>query len=276
VNDKGSNRFISISELIMLVVSAIYLYPFYYLFINTLKSTQEAAFHPLALPKDIVFSSYISIFENTPLLNSFKNTFVITACSVLLIVLFGSMAAYTISFRPNKLNRFFMFYLLAGFMIPVQSSLIPLFEIMIKLHLIDKLYGVILLYTQGCVFAFFLYLGFMRTFPKELEEAAVIDGCGPFQVFIKIVFPLLKPITTTVIIYHTMWIWNDFMFVNQFLNSRKNGTLILEIFRAKGQFSTDWSAFMAMLVLILLPSFIFFLFMQKHIVKGLMGGAVKG
>jgi raffinose/stachyose/melibiose transport system permease protein len=260
----------------MLVVSAIYLYPFYYLFINTIKSTQEAAYHPLALPRNIVFSSYINIFENTPLLNSFKNTFIITACSVMLIVLFGSMAAYTISFRPNKLNRFLMFYLLAGFMIPVQSSLIPLFEIMIKLHLIDKLYGVILLYTQGCVFAFFLYLGFMRTFPKELEEAAVIDGCGPFQVFTRIVFPLLKPITTTVIIYHTMWIWNDFMFVNQFLNSRKNGTLILEIFRAKGQFSTDWSAFMAMLVLILLPSLIFFLFMQKHIVKGLMGGAIKG
>jgi raffinose/stachyose/melibiose transport system permease protein len=276
VNEKSLNRFISIRELVMLVVSAIYLYPFYYLFINTIKSTQEAAFHPLALPKNIVFSSYISIFENTPLLNSFKNTFVITACSVMLIVLFGSMAAYTISFRPNKLNRFLMFYLLAGFMIPVQSSLIPLFEIMIKLHLIDKLYGVILLYTQGCVFAFFLYLGFMRTFPKELEEAAVIDGCGPFQVFTRIVFPLLKPITTTVIIYHTMWIWNDFLFVNQFLNSRKNGTLILEIFRAKGQFSTDWSAFMAMLVLILLPSLIFFLFMQKHIVKGLMGGAIKG
>jgi raffinose/stachyose/melibiose transport system permease protein len=276
VNLKRSNRFISIRELVMLVVSAIYLYPFYYLFINTIKSTQEAAFHPLAFPKNIVFSSYISIFENTPLLNSFKNTFVITASSVMLIVIFGSMAAYTISFRPNKLNRFLMFYLLAGFMIPVQSSLIPLFEIMIKLHLIDKLYGVILLYTQGCVFAFFLYLGFMRTFPKELEEAAVIDGCGPIQVFTRIVFPLLKPITTTVIIYHTMWIWNDFLFVNQFLNSRKNGTLILEIFRAKGQFSTDWSAFMAMLVLILLPSLIFFLFMQKHIVKGLMGGAIKG
>ncbi|GAA3407280.1 carbohydrate ABC transporter permease [Paenibacillus hodogayensis] len=263
-------------EVVMLAISALYMYPFYYMVINTMKTSQDAAFNPLSLPARFVFDSYARVFADTPILNAFKNSLVITVCAVGLIVLLGSMAAYAISFGRNKSNTFFMFYLLAGFMIPMQSSLIPLFEIMTKLHLIDKLSGIILFYSQGCVFAFFLYLGFMRSFPSELEEAAIIDGCGPFQVFTKVVFPLLKPITTTVIIYHTMWTWNDFLFANEFLNSRSNSTLILEIFRAKGQFSTEWSTFMAMLVIVLAPSLVFFLFMQKHIIKGLMGGAIKG
>lgn len=263
-------------EIFMIAICIIYLYPIYFLFINTIKTSRDAAFNPLGLPEKIDFSSYQYIFQNSPILNSFKNSLVITIVSVILILLFGSMAAYTVTFRPNKLNKVIMLYLLTGFMIPMQSTLIPLFQIMHKLNLIDKIHGIITFYTQGCVFAFFLYLGFMRSFPKELEEAALIDGCGPFRIYSKVVFPLLKPITVTVGIYNTMWIWNDFLFASQFLNSRKNSTLVLEIFQAKGQFSTEWSHFMAMIVIALLPILIFYILMQKQIVKGLMGGAVKG
>ena len=116
----------------------------------------------------------------------------------------------------------------------------------------------------------------MRSIPKELNEAAIVDGAGPARIFFQIIFPLMKSITTTSIIFNTMWIWNDFIAPNIFLNSRSNTTLVLEVFRAKGQFTTNWPIFMTLSVVTIFPIFIFYCFMQKHIIKGLTAGAVKG
>lgn len=265
-----------ILDIIMLPAGLIAFFPFYLIIVNTFKTMQDAARSPMALPSKWIFKNYVQVFEETSILQSFWNSFIITVCSVLLIVLIGAMAAYPVVFNANRLTRFAMLYLLAGFMIPFQATLIPLFQLMSDLHLIDKISGLIILYTSGSVFVFFLMTGYMKSIPKELPEAAVIDGCSVWGIFWRIIFPLLKPITITSIIFQTMWIWNDFLAPMLFLNSSSKSTLVLQIYKAKGEFTVDWPMFMTLTVITLVPIFIFFIIMQKHIVKGIAAGAVKG
>ncbi|MGG1639185.1 carbohydrate ABC transporter permease [Paenibacillus sp. FSL K6-3182] len=265
-----------ILDIIMLPAGLIAFFPFYLIIVNTFKTMQDAARSPMALPSKWIFKNYIQVFEETSILQSFWNSFIITVCSVVLIVLIGAMAAYPVVFNANRLTRFAMLYLLAGFMIPFQATLIPLFQLMSDLHLIDKISGLIILYTSGSVFVFFLMTGYMKSIPRELPEAAVIDGCSVWGIFWRIIFPLLKPITITSIIFQTMWIWNDFLAPMLFLNSSSKSTLVLQIYKAKGEFTVDWPMFMTLTVITLVPIFIFFIIMQKHIVKGIAAGAVKG
>ncbi|AEI39961.1 carbohydrate ABC transporter permease [Paenibacillus mucilaginosus] len=263
-------------DVLMLPFGLLTFFPFYLILINTVKTPTETAINPMSLPKNWDFSNYIKVFEETPLLRSFGNSLFITVISVLLMVLIGAMAAYPVVYNPNRLNKVIVVYLLAGFLIPFQTTLIPLFELMTDFGLINKLWGLIILYMGGAVFVFFLVSGYMRTLPKELSEAAIIDGCSVWGVFWRIILPLLQPITMTSIIYQTMWIWNDFLAPMLFLNSQDKATLVLQVYKAKGEFSVNWPLFMTLTVIVLVPIFIFFLFMQKHIVKGIVGGAIKG
>ena len=260
----------------MLPLSILFLYPFYYILINTFKTAQEGAYNPLGLPKHIIFDSYARVFRESPVLNCFFNTFILASVSVTVILVIGVMAAYPIAYNPNKLNNAAMLYLMMTFLVPFQAILLSLFEIMKSLHLINELYGMVLYYSNGSALTVFLAVGYMRTIPKELNEAAIVDGCSVFGIFWRIIFPLLKPISITSIIFNTMWVWNDFVAPNLFLNSRSKGTMVLEIFRAQGQFQVDWPSFMALSVLTLAPLVIFYIIMQKHIIKGLTAGAVKG
>jgi len=265
-----------ILDIVMLPIGLIAFFPFYLIVINTFKTMQDATRNPIGLPNEWIMTNYIQVFEETSLLRSFGNSLTITFFSVALVVLIGAMGAYPVVFNANRVTRFAMLYLLAGFMIPFQATLIPLFQLMSGLHLIDKLYGLIALYLNGSVFVFFLMMGYMRTIPRELSEAAVIDGCGVWGIFWRIIFPLLKPISITAVIFQTMWIWNDFLAPMLFLNSASNSTLVLQIYRAKGEFTVHWPMFMTLTVITLVPIFLFFLLMQKHIVKGIAAGAVKG
>ena len=160
--------------------------------------------------------------------------------------------------------------------IMVLSILLSLFEVMQGLKLLDNLLGMVVFYANGSALTVFLAVGYMRSIPRELNEAAIVDGAGVGRIFFTIIMPLMKPITTTSIIFNTMWILNDFIAPNIFLNSRANTTLVLEVFRAKGQFTTNWPSFMTLSVLTIFPIFVFYCFMQKHIIKGLTAGAVKG
>lgn len=273
---KSYNKRLWILDLLMLPAGLIAFFPFYLIIVNTFKTMQDAAKSPMALPTEWIFSNYVQVFEETSILLSFWNSLTITVCSVLLIVLIGAMAAYPVVFNTNRFTRFAMLYLLAGFMIPFQATLIPLFQLMSGLQLIDKIYGLIILYMSGSVFVFFLMMGYMKSIPRELPEAAVIDGCSIGGIFWRIIFPLLKPITITSIIFQTMWIWNDFLAPMLFLNSTSKSTLVLQIYKAKGEFTVDWPMFMTLTIVTLVPIFIFFIIMQKHIVKGIAAGAVKG
>ena len=161
-------------------------------------------------------------------------------------------------------------------MVPTQVLIVQIFYVMKKVDLINTKSGLILVYASGVSFAVFMYQGFVRSIPIDMEESALIDGARPMQVFWKIVFPLLRPATATLVIFQTMWIWNDFTLSSLFLSSRRNLTLLLELHQCIGEFSLDWSVMLAIMCIVMLPMVIFYLAMQKQIIAGMTSGAVKG
>lgn len=264
-------------EAAMLGVCVIFFLPFYYLLVNTFKPARDATISPLSLPiKNFTLDLYRQALDTINFWGSFRNSLVITGVSVLIIVVIGSMAAYAIVRRKNKLTKALFIYFLLGFMVPAQTTLIPLFNLMSSLHLQNSILGMIVLYSSWCNFALFMYQGFLGGIPIDLEEAALIDGANLWTLYWKIVFPLLKPVTTTIIIFDVMWIWNDFMMPYLFISSSDNFTLIMEVYKGVGQFANNWTVMLCTMVIVLIPIVIFYLLMQKHIIGGITSGAVKG
>lgn len=263
-------------EIVMLVICCIVVLPFYYLFVSVFKTTREMGLNPLGLPGSLYLENFKDAWEQIRFWQAFGNTLLITFSTLIIVVLFGSMAAYAVARRKSKFYRLVMLYFLLGFMVPFQMTMIPLYQQMQFFGLINKIYGLIILSTGSCVFAFFLYQGFIKTVPYELEESAVIDGAKPFRVFFRITFPLLKPITVTMAIFHVMSNWNDFMTPFLFLHSRENTTLMLEMYRGVGEFTNNWPLMMSIMVLIISPLVLFYIFAQRFIIEGLTSGAVKG
>lgn len=270
----GSNK---LFEGFMLVLAALVAVPFYYLFATTFKSPEEASLHPLRFPTQFNFDQYVEAWNAMNYLNVLKNNVIITAVSVLLVVIVSAMAAYPLARRRHKFNRFIFVMILSGIMVPYQMAIIPLFRLIKSLHLMDNELGVILIYTFIFMpLATFIFNGFIRTIPIELEEAARIDGCGIWRTYWQITFPLLRPATATIVILVSLNIWNDFIFPLLFLQSRDKATILLEVYRNVGQFSTDWTSMFPMMVLGILPMLLFYLAMQKHIIKGIASGSIKG
>lgn len=263
-------------EIVMLVICCIVVLPFYYLFVSVFKTTRDMGLNPLGLPGSLYLENFKDAWEQIRFWQAFGNTLLITFSTLIIVVLFGSMAAYAVARRKSKFYRLVMLYFLLGFMVPFQTTMIPLYQQMQFFGLINKIYGLIILSTGSCVFAFFLYQGFIKTVPYELEESAVIDGAKPFRVFFRITFPLLKPITVTMAIFHVMSNWNDFMTPFLFLHSRENTTLMLEMYRGVGEFTNNWPLMMSIMVLIISPLVLFYIFAQRFIIEGLTSGAVKG
>lgn len=279
VQVRGLNRRKPLSylgEVLMLLFCLVMLSPFYYLVVNVLKTQQEVAMTPMALPSSFNLDNLRSAYEGMQFFRALKNTALLTFSSLIIVVVLGSMAGYAINRRKHKLYRVIMLYFLLGFMVPVQTTMIPLFLLLQRLRLINKLYGLIILSTGSCTFAFFLYQGFISSVPFDLEESARIDGASIWQTFWRIVFPLLQPVTVTLSIFHIMGQWNDFVIPFLFLHSRENATLMLEMYRGVGEFSNNWPQMLATMVIIMTPLVIFYLFAQRYIIDGMVAGAIKG
>jgi raffinose/stachyose/melibiose transport system permease protein len=266
-----------IGEALMLLLCAVFFIPFYYLLVNTFKPAQAASQSPLSLPgKNFTWDLYREALNSINFWSSLRNSLIITVVSVTIIILIGSMAAYAIVRRKNIVTKILFFYFLVGFMVPAQTTLIPLFNLMSFFHLQNSVIGMIVLYTSWCNFALFMYQGFINNVPKDLEEAALIDGASVWKMYWRVAFPLLKPVTTTIIIFDVMWIWNDFMLPYLFISSSNNFTLIMEVYKGVGQFSNNWTVMLCTMVIVLIPIVVFYLLMQKHIIAGITSGAVKG
>lgn len=260
----------------MLPISAMMALPFYYVLVNTLKTQQQTTGSPLGLPTSPDFSTYSRVLSQVPVFAAFANTLYVTVASVGLMVLIGAMAAYALTMRPTKANRRFGKLLLLAFVVPAQSTLIPVYQIFVKLDLVNSLNGLVLVYSGGSIFCWFVIQGYMATLPFEVIEAARLDGCGPWQIFWRVVLPLIRPILATVAVFQTMWIWNDFFTPSVYLSDPAKSTIVLEVYTAVGQFQVDWPAFLTLSVMALVPMVIFFLAAQRHIMSGLLNGAVKG
>lgn len=260
----------------MLAVCVLFSVPLYFLLVSSFKTQGEIARSPLGLPDGLNFANYSRALEGLDFFRHFYNSILITSVSVVLIVVLGSMAAYTIARKTNRLTRILRSYFLIGFMVPVQTTMLPLFLIMRNLNLLNTYQGLIFLHSNGAVFAIFLYTGFMRAMPRDLEEAAAVDGASVFRTFWQIVFPLLKPVTMTLVIFNTIWIWNDFILGFLFLASSDKATLNMQVYNGVGEFQNDWEIMLPMLVLTTLPMVVFFLLMQRRIIGGLATGSLKG
>lgn len=266
----------AVTSIVMIAISLVCAVPLWYIVINTFKTIADMNVNPLGLPNDWTFDNYINAFKTVPILRSLWNTVIVTFFGVAIQVIVGALAAYGMILRKSRFTSAVGAVLMVAFVVPAQSTLIPLYRMEAGVHLVNTLAGLVLIYLGGAVFCYFLIVGYMRSLPFELIEAARIDGAGPLRIFWNIVMPLIKPILTTVIVFQTMGTWNDFMNANVFISSSELRTIVLQVHNAVGQFSTDWPSFMTITVLALLPVFIFFIFCQKWIVSGLVAGSVKG
>lgn len=266
----------AVTSIVMIAISLVCAVPLWYIVINTFKTIADMNVNPLGLPNDWTFDNYINAFKTVPILRSLWNTVIVTFFGVAIQVIVGALAAYGMILRKSRFTSAVGAVLMVAFVVPAQSTLIPPYRMEAGVHLVNTLAGLVLIYLGGAVFCYFLIVGYMRSLPFELIEAARIDGAGPLRIFWNIVMPLIKPILTTVIVFQTMGTWNDFMNANVFISSSELRTIVLQVYNAVGQFSTDWPSFMTITVLALLPVFIFFIFCQKWIVSGLVAGSVKG
>lgn len=275
---RREKRNLAITEILMIIGAAIWFIPIYYLIVTTLKTPQEATYSPLALPKDFQFGNYIDAWVKMEFPRAFGNTLFITVCAVFLIVIFGSMAGYALARTKTKAGSTMFLFFLAGLVVPFQMNMVSLYKIVKNLHLMNSLFAVILVdVAVNTPQAVFLFKEFIEsTIPKELEEAAAIDGCSVFRRFFAIVLPLLKPVISTVVIIVTLNVWNEFMTPLLFIQSRESDVILQEVTRNIGQFATDWTALFPMLMLGVAPLMIFYIFMQKYIIAGVAAGAVKG
>lgn len=273
-----SKRYLHVIEALLIATAVIWFIPIYYLIVTTFKTPQDATNHPLALPETWIFENYISAWNNMQYPRALGNTVFITACSVLLVVILGGMAGYALARTKTKLgNRVFLFFL-CGLMVPFQMNIISLYKIVKTLHLMNSVFAVILVDVAiNLPQAIFLSKEFVAsTVPKELEEAADIDGLSVFGKFFKIVLPLMKPVMSTTIILVTLNVWNEFLTPLLFIQTRESDVILQEVSRNIGQFATDWTAMFPMLMLGVAPLMIFYIFMQKYIISGVAAGAVKG
>jgi len=265
-----------IVEILAVLLDLVFLVPFYYVLSNSLKSFAEILSNTSALPTTIQFQNFVNAFNQMNYLKVLSNSLIITVISNAVLVIFCSMAAYMLVRTKKKISSIIFMAFVAAMVIPFQSIMIPLVKVAGNLNLLNSIWGIVIMYLGfGSGMTIFLYHGFIKGIPVELEEAAIIDGCSRLGVFWRIVFPLLKPITVTVVILNSLWIWNDFLLPSLVLQDPELRTIPLATFFFFGQYTKQWDLALAALVISIIPLLIFFFAMQKHIVKGITSGSIK-
>jgi raffinose/stachyose/melibiose transport system permease protein len=264
------------TTLILAIFAAISFFPIYMALINSFKSPGEIFSSALKFPSKFHFENYTGIFQQLNLLHSAWNTVIVTVIGLTGIVFCGSLAGYKLARTSGRLSNFLFTLFLASMLVPFHSIMITLTKVAKGVDVQGSTFGLGLIYIGlGVNMAIFLYHGFVKTIPKELEEAAKIDGCNDFQIFTKIIFPLLKPITATILILDILWLWNDFLLPLIMLTDVNNYTLMLSINMLFGQYNNDWPKILSGLIITALPVIVFYAIFQKYILKGIAEGAIK-
>jgi len=265
---------------VLLTLSVLFLVPIIIVIINSFKSRIYISSQPLKLPNGETFvalENYINGVTSSDFFSAFLRSLFITVVSVILIVLFASMAAWYIVRSNSKITKGIYYMLVFSMIVPFQMVMYTMTYVTNRANL-DNLFGITFVYLGfGAGLSVFMLCGFIKSIPLEIEEAAMIDGASPIQAFFTVVFPMLKPTAITVAILNTMWIWNDYLLPYLVLGSDKKTIPVAIQLAMQGAYgSTDYGGFMAMLVLAIVPIIIFYIFCQKYIIKGVVAGAVKG
>lgn len=265
---------------VLLTLSVLFLVPIIIVIINSFKSRIYISSQPLKLPNAETFvalENYINGVTSSDFFLAFLRSLFITVVSVILIVLFASMAAWYIVRSNSKITKGIYYMLVFSMIVPFQMVMYTMTYVTNRANL-DNVFGITFVYLGfGAGLSVFMLCGFIKSIPLEIEEAAMIDGASPIQAFFTVVFPMLKPTAITVAILNTMWIWNDYLLPYLVLGSDKKTIPVAIQLAIQGAYgSTDYGGFMAMLVLAIVPIIIFYIFCQKYIIKGVVAGAVKG
>lgn len=265
---------------LLLLLSALFLFPIYLVIINSFKSKFNIVGTPFEFPNEDTFvgiENYINGIQSSGIVGAYFRTLFITVASVLAIVIFTSMTAWYITRVKSKFNKIVYYLFLFSMIVPFQMVMFTMTSVCINLGL-NNVIGIIPVYLGfGSGLSVFMFSGFVKSLPKEIEEAAMIDGCSPLKTFFMVVFPILKPTAITVAILNAMWIWNDFLLPYLLLGSTdKTLSVAIQLTMQGAYGSIDWGGFMAMLVLAIIPIIAFYLVCQKYIIKGVIDGAVKG
>ena len=266
----------AIRSVLVIALALICATPLWIIFINTFKTNGEMMKDPFGLPQHFSLDNYSKSFQELPIGRAFLNTLIVTVAAVFLEIFVGSLAAYGMILKKSWFTSAIGAILMLTFVIPGQTLIIPQYRMLAQWGLVDHLLSLILLYTGGACFCYYLIVGYMRGLPQSLFEAAKLDGAGPWRIYFQIVLPLIRPILGTTIVFQPMGAWNDFMTPNIYLSSTEKQTIVLQVFSAQGRFNTNWPLFMAITTIALIPVFIFFIVCQRWIVSGLVSGAVKG
>jgi raffinose/stachyose/melibiose transport system permease protein len=255
-----------------------FLVPFAFIFIIASKPVAEANLLEFSWPEQFVlFDNLRQAFQARDylLVIAFINSFILTIASVAGLVIFSALAAYIWQRRPSRLNPVISIVVLAGLIVP--PAVVPTIWVLQKVGLFKTMPGLILIEIAfGIPFCILLFRAFMSTVPRELDEAAIVDGAGPLQVFFRVIFPVLRSVMMTVIILQSVFVYNDFQNPLYFLPGTQNATVQLTLFNFKSQFTTQYNLLFANILLVVVPALVMFIFFNRKIVEGMAAGSVKG
>lgn len=262
-------------HLICLLLCAIILVPLLMVLINSFKTKNEAARMNLSLPTTWVFSNYSEVIDKANLVTGFLNSMLYAMVSTTLGVLLSAMAAFVLSRNRTKLNNFIYMFVICGLFFPVNY--VTLVRVFKWLHLTNTRIGIILVFTSAMIpFCVFTIYSFVDTIPRELDEAAIIDGAGPVSLFFRIVFPLLRPTIMTCFILQFMTVWNDFLTPLYMSSKSKLFPMTMSVYQFFGRNQSNWNYVFADIVLTILPVLIVYAIGQRYIIGGMTTGSVKG
>lgn len=263
-------------NLLLIVLSVIMVYPIVIVIITAFKSNIEVLTNPTGLPIHPTFDSFVTAWVKGDFPNLFANSILLTVVSMTIATVIAALASYAIVRRLGRISSWVYLLLAAGIFLPMQLALVPQFRVVRDLGLINNYAGVILIYIAGALpFGIFLMAAFMRQVPKEIVEAAIVDGVGYFQLFRRIYFPLARPAIATFWVLQGVSIWNDYLVPQLLLTDPTKRTLTTGMLYFKAQYVADWGNIMAAVLIMSLPVLLIFIFAQRYFVSGLYAGAVK-
>ena len=260
-----------------LAVGIVFVSPLYLVFVKSVKTVREIYLSPLGLPVEISWNNFGRVMEKIDFGQALKNSLFFVVFGVAGLLVICSMAAYRLARHRTRVNKFVYLLLVSSILVPFQTVMIPLIKIIASIGLYNTRIGVLLAYYgYGIPFAVFLFYGFLSSIPREIEEAALIDGGSLFQVYRCIILPLLKPICVTVAVLDVLWIYNDFLLPFVLISDNELRTLPLVMYTFFTAYERPWDLAMASLTMVLTPAIIMFVILQKQITGGIVSGAVKG
>ncbi|HHV31824.1 MAG TPA: carbohydrate ABC transporter permease [Clostridiales bacterium] len=260
----------------VLLAAVVFLVPFYFIIVNAMKGPTEASEMSIQLPRILILDNFSKVlnYQNGIVLKAFFNSISMTIFSIVCIVVFCSMASFVMQRNQSRMSPVINFFMLVGLMLP--PAIVPTFWVLNTLHIFKTMASMVLIETAiNMSFCVMLYRAFVGSIPREIDEAAIIDGCGSLRLFFSIIFPLLKPVTATAVVLNAVNIFNDFVNPLYFLPGKNNVTVQLTLYYFHSAYNSSWNLLFADVVLISIPPLILYIFFNKQIVSGMTAGAVK-